>query len=88
MEKRIEYMYARQPYHPAYGVRLPSLPTGLLVNPGIGGGVKLYDVLLPFHGEDKYEVKKEDSPITGKNKKCEILLCLIKIIYKRSRFFL
>jgi len=35
MEKRIEYLYARQPYNPALSQRLPSFPTGLLVNPGI-----------------------------------------------------
>ena len=65
MEKRIEYLYARQPYHPAFNVRLPNHPTGFLVNPGIGGGIKLYDLMLPFHGEEKYEVKKEDVPLTG-----------------------
>ena len=65
MEKRIEYLYARQPYQPVFSHRLTSLPTGNLINPGIGGGLKLYDVLLPFHGEEKFVEKKKDEILTG-----------------------
>lgn len=69
MERRIEFLYARQPYHPAFSQRLTSLPTGLLVNPGIGGGNKLYDVLLPFHGEEKFYEKTEDQTLPGSDKR-------------------
>jgi len=34
---------------------------------GIGGSLKLYDVLLPFHGEDKFVEKKEDQILPGNN---------------------
>ena len=69
MEKRIEYLYARQPYNPVFSQRLTTLPTGHLINPGIGGGLKLYDVLLPFHGEEKFVEKKKDEILPGSDER-------------------
>lgn len=63
MEKRLQTRITLQPFHTINSFHLTNLPTGNLQNPGIG--LKLFDVMLPLYGVEKFENKKEDNVITG-----------------------
>lgn len=63
MEKNIEKRITLQPYVPLSHLHLTSFPIGNLRNPGIG--IRLFDVMLPLHGTERFETKKQDGVLPG-----------------------
>lgn len=63
MEKQIERRITLQPYMPITYLNLTNFPIGNLRNPGIG--TKIFDVMLPLYGQEKFEVKKQEDVVPG-----------------------
>lgn len=63
MEKRIQQRITLQPFFKLNHLNLTAYPIGNLRNPGIG--LKLFDVMLPLNGHEKFELKKEDNAVVG-----------------------
>lgn len=63
MDKTLQTRITLQPYHSISHLNLTNLPVGNLRNPGIG--LKIFDVMVPLYGTEKFEQKKEDEIVTG-----------------------
>lgn len=63
MDRNIEKRITLQPYTPINYINLTNTPLDKLRNPGIG--IKIYDVMLPLYGTEKFETKKNDVTLPG-----------------------